>query len=325
MSQYKQLTQEQRYHIYGLLQAGFDQKNIALKIGVDKSTISRELMRNTGHKGYRPKQAHNKALERRHGAAKHIKLTSDLIAIIEDKLIEDWSPDQISGYLNRENQVSISHERIYQHILMDKQNGGRLFKHLRHSNRKRKKRYGTQERRGTIKNRISIDKRPAVVEEKSRLGDWEIDTITGKNHKGALVTIVERKSKYTVIKRVDTKHAEKICGATIELLLSYEGKVHTITADNGKEFALHERVAKALSADVYFAHPYHSWERGLNENTNGLIRQYFPKGSSFENITDDQVMQVMDKLNSRPRKMLDYVAPFEIFLRDRKKDHSMNK
>jgi len=218
-----------------------------------------------------------------------------------------------TGQLKEELGILISHERIYQHIWTDKRHGGTLYKHLRQSNKKRKKQYGSKDKRGQIRNRVSIDERPTIVAEKTRIGDWEIDTVIGQNHQGALVTIVDRVSKFTLIKKVDSKHAEVVTAATITLLQPYLDKTLTITADNGKEFAGHETIKEQLNADVYFAHPYHSWERGLNENTNGLIRQYFTKGSSFENITDDEVEAVMNKLNHRPRKTLKFKTPHKVF------------
>ena len=314
MSVYTQLTQEQRYQIYGFLKAGFSRTAIAKKIGVHKSTVSRELRRNRGKNGYRPKQAHRLASTRRALATKSIKLTPRLIAIIESLIRQDFSPAQVSGFLNRTLSLSVSHEAIYQHILKDKTHGGRLYQHLRHANKKRKKRYGSYDRRGRIVGRVSIDDRPAVVDTKKRIGDWEIDTVIGKNHKGALVTIVERHSKFTLIKRVADKKAGRVTAATIELLKPFRKQVHTITADNGKEFAQHSLIAKDLKSHFFFAHPYHSWERGLNENTNGLIRQYFPKATSFEMITDDQIQFVMDRLNNRPRKTLGFKTPNEVFL-----------
>ncbi len=166
---------------------------------------------------------------------------------------------------------------------------------------------------GQIRGRVSIDERPAIVNAKQRIGDWEIDTIIGKNHKGVLLTAVERKSKFTLIKKLANKKADRMANATVNLLGPYQKKVFTITSDNGKEFANHDRIAKELKTGFYFAHPYHAWERGLNENTNGLIRQYFPKKSSFDNITDDQVQMVMNRLNNRPRKTLGFATPIEMF------------
>jgi IS30 family transposase len=273
------------------------------------------LQRNTGQRGYRPKQAQIKAENRRKLTAKPLKMTAVAIDWIDAKICLHWSPEQISGWLKQAQGLAISHERIYQHIGTDKLNGGRLYSHLRHSGKKRKP-YGSKDKRGQIRNRVSIDDRPLIVSEKIRLGDWEIDTVIGKNHQGALVTIVDRVSKFTLIKKVASKHADVVTEATITLLKPYLDKTLTITADNGKEFAGHEKIKAALNADVYFAHPYSSWERGLNENTNGLIRQFFTKGSSFENITDKDVDEVMEKLNHRPRKTLNYKTPHSVFFAD---------
>jgi IS30 family transposase len=316
MSNYKQLNQAQRYQIEILKKAGKNQKEIAELLGVSESTISRELKRNQGKKGYRPKQAQIKADNRKKQAAKALKMTPNLILLIEAKILLDWSPEQVSGQLKDELGILISHERIYQHIWADKRHGGILYTHLRQYHKKRKKKYGSKDKRGQIRNRVSIDERPAIVAEKTRIGDWEIDTVIGQNHQGALVTIVDRVSKFTLIKKVDSKHAEVVTAATISLLQPYLDKTLTITADNGKEFAGHETIKEQLSANVYFAHPYCSWERGLNENTNGLIRQYFTKGSSFENITDDEVDAVMNKLNHRPRKTLKFKTPHTVFFAD---------
>ena len=313
MGSYTQLTQDKRYQIYAFLKAGFSQTDIAIEIGVHKSTVSRELNRNRGQKGYRPKQAHRKADERRAEAYKFVKMTSQIIPLIEILIRQDFSPEQVCGFLQRKHRIRISHESIYRHILKDKAQGGNLYLHLRHSNKKRKKRYGSYDRRGQIKGRVSIDERPAIVDAKKRLGDWEIDTIIGKNHKGVLLSIVERKSKFTLIRKLPKKQAEVVAEAAVHLLQPYEGKVLTITADNGKEFTHHEHIKELLKTDVYFAHPYHSWERGLSENTNGLIRQYFPKKMSFENIQEQHVHMAMNRLNNRPRKTLEYKTPIEVF------------
>ena len=313
MKTHKQLTLGQRYQIAALKKAGFTNKQIAQNIGTSESTISREFQRNTGKRGYRPKQAHIKALRRKQDATKAVKMTLAIILLIEERIRFGLSPEQVSGWLKEVHGISMSHERIYQHVWENKRKGGDLWQHLRQAHKKRRKKYGSKDKRGQISNRISIEQRPDIVEKKSRIGDWEIDTVIGKNHKGALVTIVERKSKFTLIKKVASKHAEGVTAATIDLLEPYSDKTFTITADNGKEFAGHETIATALDAEVYFAHPYSSWERGLNENTNGLIRQYFPKGSSFENITEEQVEFVMHRLNNRPRKGLNYQTPHAVF------------
>jgi IS30 family transposase len=313
MRQYTQLTQEQRYQIYAFLKAGFSQSAISIEIGVHKSTVNRELNRNKGKKGYRPKQAHNMAISRRRQAEKHISFTPEKMALIEHFILKDFSPEQISGFLNRTYDIKISHETIYQYLLTNKAHGGKLYKHLRRSNRKRKKRYGSYNQRGQIIGRISIDDRPAIVDTKKRIGDWEIDTIIGKGHKGAMLTAVDRKSKFTLIKNLTDRKADLVATELVNLLSPYCQKVFTITSDNGKEFARHDIIAKELKSEFYFAHPYHSWERGLNENTNGLIRQYFPKSTSFEIVTDQQVQKVMDRLNNRPRKTLGFATPNEIF------------
>jgi len=310
---YQQLTQEQRYHIYGLLKAGSTRQNIAEEIGVHKSTVSREIRRNSGQRGYRPKQAQEMATRRKADAPKRIKMTPLLVAKIEEKIKEEWSPEQISGRFSKDEGISISHERIYQHIKADKDQGGTLYTHLRHIGRKRKRRFGAKDRRGDIKNKISIEKRPAVVERKLRIGDWERDLVIGKNHQGALLTIVDRTSKMTLAQKLDGKTSEKVGDATVDLLRPLSAFVETITNDNGKEFADHEMVAEKLNTTVFFCHPYSSFERGINENTNGLIRQYFPKKSSFKNISEKDVQRMVDKLNNRPRRCLNFATPLEVF------------
>ena len=178
-----------------------------------------------------------------------------------------------------------------------------------------RKRYGKMERRGQIPNRLFIEDRPAIVDERKRIGDWEADTIIGKNHRQAIVSIVERKTGLTLIKKVERKTSKAVSQAMIDLLKPYKNKVRTITSDNGKEFAGHEEIAKKLKADFYFAHPYASWERGTNENTNGLIRQYFPKNRDFTTITKKEINFAMERLNNRPRKRLGYRTPNQVFFK----------
>ena len=312
MSYYIQLTQEERYHISVLCKEGFSKTETAKRINRDISTISRKLNRNTGKKGYRPKQAHERALKRRHTSRKAIKFTDKVRQIVDEKISKQFSPDQISGKL-RMLGIHISHEWIYQYLLDDKRSGGQLYKNLRHSHRKRKKRYGSREKRGQIPNRVSIDKRPKVVDARKRIGDWEADTIIGRNHKGAMVTLVERKSKYTLIRKINRKTSLLLNSAISELTKGIKERFITMTVDNGSEFAGHEKITSKLGVDVYFAHPYHSWERGLSENTNGLIRQYFPKKTDFREISNREVLQVQHLLNNRPRKTLDYLTPNEVF------------
>jgi IS30 family transposase len=304
---YTQLTQEQRYQIYALKQVEQTNKRIAEILGVHASTVSRELKRNLGKRGYRPKQADQKAQKRKHGAKRRIG--SETWEYVEQKVKKEWSPEQVSGRLRSHHGIQISHEWIYRYILADKETGGYLYKHLRCQKRNRK-RYGSHERRGSLPNRRSIEERPKIVEERSRIGDWESDTIIGKGHQQAIVTIVDRKSRLLLMQKVEKRTAEKVGEATITMLSTKACK--TLTSDNGKEFANHELVAEALKIDYYFAHPFSAWERGTNENTNGLIRQYFPKHSAFNIITQDHVTTVMDKLNNRPRKCLGFRTPHEV-------------
>jgi IS30 family transposase len=307
---YTQLTREQRYQISALLKMGHNRTEIAAVIGKHKSTISRELSRNKGQRGYRPKQAHRKALSRRHHRRKRISV--ETWELIETKLRLDWSPEQVSGWLNRQSAIQVSHEWIYQYILADKQAGGDLYRHLR-CQKKRRKRYGSYDRRGKMPNRVSIEERPAIVEERTRIGDWEVDTLIGKRHRQAIVTLTERKSRFSLLAKVDQRTADQVGDTVIKLLQPVADRLHTLTADNGKEFADHERIAHALRVDFFFAHPYAAWERGTNENMNGLIRQYIPKTQDFAAVTNALLFWVMNRLNHRPRKCLDFQSPFEVF------------
>lgn len=305
---YTQLTQEQRYQIHALLKMEHSRTEIASALGVHKSTISRELQRNWGKRGYRPKQAHQFTLQRRKKARRRI--TADIWALVEAKLRQDWSPEQIAGRFKEED-IMVSHEHIYQYIYADKRVGGDLWKHLR-CHKKRRKRAGSYDRRGKIPNRKSIEERPEVVEQRTRLGDWEVDLVLGKGHQGVLVTLTERQSRFTLLRKLAGKQAKLVSQAIIELL-QWVTALESITADNGKEFAAHQEISRALSVDFYFAHPYSSWERGTNENTNGLIRQYVPKNRSLKNISFQEEIMIMDRLNLRPRKCLDFRTPFEVF------------
>ena len=311
MKRYSQLTREQRYQIYALKKAGLSQCRIADLLEVHKSTISRELKRNHGKRGYRPKQAHLLAQHRR--LSKYCsRISPNTWQEVEAKLRLDWSPEQIAGWLHLTGRSTVSHERIYQFILADKKNGGNLYKHRR-CQKQRKKRYGTRERRGQLPDRVSIEARPAIVEQRSRLGGWELDTIIGKGQKQAIVSLTERKARLNLIAKVERKTAAMVSSAIIRLLRPHAQQVKTLTSDNGKEFAEHKNIAESLNAGFYFAHPYASWERGTNENMNGLIRQYFPKHRDLRTVTDKEIQLAMDRLNNRPRKCLGYRTPNEVF------------
>lgn len=311
----KHITEQQRYTISAMKKHGYSNTEIAKIIGKNKSSVGRELKRNSDKRDgvYKAELAQRKAHGRHKNKTKRLKFTSEVKAYVEKKIKDDWSPEEISGRAKLDRVNCVSHECIYQYIWQNKRNGGELYLHLRRHGKKYRKRGSLKDSRGIIKNRISIDERPEIVKEKNRFGDLEIDTVIGKNHKGALLTINDRFTSLVWIRRLEGKHAEPLIKKTIEALMPMKVLLHTITGDNGKEFAGHQQIAKELNLDFYFAHPYHSWERGANENTNGLIRQYFPKGSSFENITDKQVAYVQNKLNNRPRKRLGYLSPVEYF------------
>jgi IS30 family transposase len=322
MRAYKQLTEEDRIEIYAMKQAGKQQNQIAAALGVSPGTISRELSRNTGLRGYRPKQAQQKALQRRLTARKAVKMTPETVDYIESRLRQEHSPEQIAERMKCDPSwrgPTVSHERIYQHIWQDKAHGGTLYTHLRIGGTKqRRKRRNSRDMRGTIKNRVGIEHRPPIVDRKIRIGDWEGDTVVGKNHQGALVTLVDRKSKLTLMGRVNRYTAEAVEQAIIALMDMLPRRTYTLTVDNGKEFSNHESIAATLEIKVFFADPYSAWQRGLNENTNGLIRQYVPKGSDIRTLTDEQIEHIMDRLNNRPRKSLGFLTPNEVFY-ERKK------
>jgi transposase, IS30 family len=307
---YTQLTQEQRYQIYALLKIGHNGTEIAQVLGSHKSTISRELRRNCGQRGYRPKQAHCLAISRRFH--RQVRIQPETWKMIEDKVKLDWSPEQISGWLRRTQAFRVSHEWIYQYILMDKHRGGHLFEHLR-CQKKRRKRYGREDRRGQLPNRVSIEQRPEIVAQRLRLGDWEVDTMIGNRHHQALVTLTERKSRFALLRKVEQKTADQVRNALIDMLKPFPNRLHTLTSDNGKEFAESEEIAKELKIDFFFAHPYAAWERGSNENMNGLIRQYIPKKRDFASVDETEVELIMDRLNTRPRKCLGFISPLEKF------------
>jgi len=312
---FKHLTQEQRYHIEAYKKAGYSNKLIAKEIGVAPSTVGRELKRNSSpiQGRYGANSAHEMAILRKSAnSSVPSKMRKDTLLIIEEYIQKDWSPEQVAAMLQIEYNISISFVHIYNYIYEDKKRDGTLHTHLRFYNKKRRVKYGTRCSNG-LKNRVSISKRDKIVEEKKRLGDFEMDTIIGKGKRGAITTIVDRASAFVKISIPTTKKAIDIEKESLRLLTPFKEIIHTITSDNGLEFANHENISKALNCNYYFCHPYSSWERGLNEYTNGLIRQYIPKGSSFENITQERIQEIEDKINHRPRKNLGWRTPYEVF------------
>jgi len=309
---YKQLTREKRYILYALKQEGCSMRRIAGRLGVHASTVYREVWRNRSGRGYRPSSGHRQAVGRRKVSRKPEKLTLPVRKLLRGYLKKCWSPEQISGRLKLDGILEISHETVYKYVRQDRDGGGRLHKFLRRQ-RKYRRHYGDMKRH-RIANAVSIDERPSIVNGKTRIGDWEADTIVPASNKEAvLVTLVDRVSKYLFIGKVDRRDSYSTANRIIDLLCKYKNKVHTITSDNGAEFSCHKIVSNRLGAKFYFAHPYKSWERGLNENTNGLIRQYFPKKTSFENISYYRLIQVACNINDRPRKTLGYMTPREVF------------
>ena len=307
---YKQLIEGQRYQIEAYLREGFSYREIGKRLQVSHSTISREVRRNRIRDNhYLPEVAHAKTVKRRCQAAKS-SVPALTITFVEFGLSQKWSPEQIAG-VGKIIGHSVSHEWIYGFVQRDKLSGGKLHKQLRHSRRKYRK--GSRAKRVIIPNRVGIERRPAIVDKKKRFGDWEADTVLGKNGTGAIVSLVERKSKLYLIRKVPAKSAADVSRAMIGMLWRYRGHVRTITADNGAEFCAHELVAEKLKTDIYFANPYSSWERGLNENFNGLLRQYIRKGTDLRTVTDKQIAAVERALNARPRKCLGFKQPSVVF------------
>ena len=311
----KHLTVEQRYTISVLLKEGKSQKEISRIIEKSESCISREINRNKDAKTgiYKNNLADRKCRERHRKKPKRSWLSDSLKEQIALYLKKKYSPEQIHGRFKLEGKQMVSHECIYQYIWKDKKQGGSLYSYLRTQGQRYRRRGRLTDKRGLITDRKSIDLRPQIVNEKERIGDLEIDLIIGKNHKGVLLTINDRVTKMAKIRLLPSKEAEEVAKGTIDALKDWPF-VKTITSDNGKEFALHQTIAKALNIEYYFAKPYHSWERGANENMNGLIRQYAPKKIEFSYLSKKTPQYIEHQLNNRPRKTLGYFTPYEVHL-----------
>jgi len=313
---YKHLSREERYTISILRRKGESNSSIATILNRNVSTIRRELNRNaTVTGGYRYELADKTATKRSSTAScRSSRICEVSWSFARMQLTqEQWSPEQITGELIEQGMKSISHETIYLRIYKDRKNGGELHKHLRHKVKSYKNRSLKNDKRGKIANQTSIDLRPEEVDQRLSVGHWEIDTVIGRPSGNVLVTMVERFSRYTLIARAENKTAEAVTMALLTRMAPQRAKVDTLTYDNGKEFSKHLFIDDVLDSQGYFAHPYSSWERGLNENTNGLIRQYFPKRTDFGVISDEEIALVERKLNSRPRKCLDRKTPNSIF------------
>ncbi len=312
---HKHLSLQERYYIEISLKQGLSQNAISKALNRSQGTISKEIKRNRGARGYKHKQADSFAYQRVVDKPKAIKLTDEIKLFVNEELTtHQSSPEQVVGRLKKLKGISLHHETIYRYILKDKRDDGDLYLNLRCKAKPYRKRYGvsTNSTRG-IPDRVDIDQRPEEANNRSRVGDWEGDTVIGAMHKGAIVTLDERVSKLRLALPMISKFAEDTKSAIIELLEPIKEFVKTITFDNGKEFAKHKDMASTLECDTYFAKPYRSWERGQNENANGLLRQYFPKGMQFVDVKRKEVVEAVHRLNSRPRKCLDYATPYEAF------------
>lgn len=302
------LSQHERYRIHSLREAGCSLRGIALALDRSPSTISRELRRNRVDRYYEPIRAQRLSERRRSQASQRTRIAAEHIECIEACLREDWSPEQIAGTTGL-----ASHEWIYQHVYADQRQGGTLFKSLRRRRRKRRRR-GLRDGRGQLRHRRNWRERPPVVEQRSRLGDWEIDSMHASRGKAVVVTMTERRSRVHLLAHSPDGTADNVRQAIVGRLGHLYRGVHTLTADNGKEFAQHQRLGAALQADVYFADPYSAWQRGSNENANGLVRQYLPRDMDFATITDEQLRWIEQRLNTRPRKILGFKTPLDIFV-----------
>ena len=308
------LTQEQRYTIEVLNREYYTQTDIAARINKHKSVVCRELKRNKDLRNgsYKATLAQKKCNNRHIKKNKNIVFDQEMMSYVNLWTKEDYSPMQIVGRAKKEGVACVSHERIYQHVWDDKKQGGELYLHLRNGRKRYRKRGAEKDKRGQIPNRINIKDRPKEVEERQFFGDFEVDLIIGKNHKKALVTANDRATGVLRMKKIDSKEAINVENAVIEMLQDLE--VKTLTSDNGKEFANHQNIAGKLSLNYYFADAYCSWQRGSNENLNGLVRQYFPKGYDFNLITNERVLEVQEKLNNRPRERFGFLTPNEVYL-----------
>lgn len=311
---YHQITEGERYQIAALKKQGLKNARIAEAIGRHRSTVGRELKRNLSNFGiYRPSKAQEKTNGRRSRSRRNQQFTTHDLWLVDAYLIKQYSPEQVSGFLKRKKLLSISHETIYRHIWKDKAEGGGLHKHLRTAQKQRRKRYGAYDSRGRLAGKRHISERPAGAENRSRIGHWEIDTVMGKGDTHCVVTMVDRKTGYVEIGKLAARTHEETNRRIIELMKRHPNKFKSITSDNGTEFHGYKDVEAATGVPFYFATPHHSWERGTNENTNGLIRQYLRKGRSMANLTQEQCDRIAEKLNTRPRKRHGYRTPDECF------------
>ncbi len=320
MTRYRQLTSGERYALSALRKQGCNQAAIARALGRHRSTISREVRRNSKDRGgrvYRPDLADDYARWRRGRSRRNERFGPSDWGMVEACLRQQWSPEQAAAWLRRTRKLSISHETIYRHVWRDRKQGGRLYLHLRCSPKQRRKRYGRYDSRGRLARKRSISERPAGAENRSRVGHLEADTVIGNiSDKHCVLTFVDRKSGYVMIGKLEARTVEATNRRAVRMINNAARPTHTVTADNGTEFHGYEAIEAATGSKFFFAAPYHSWERGTSENTNGLIRQYLPKRTSMAHVTQRTCNNIAHKLNTRPRKRLDYRTPEECYVQN---------
>ena len=321
---YARLTDRERFHIKTRLDAGDSMRSIAGALRRSPSTVAREVRRNVEPKGYCALAASRKAAARQRGKSPPRRMTPDTVALVNALLRIKWSPERITGFLRLILGLQAPCPvTIYEHVRRDRLGGGRLFNCLRHGGRRRKSRW-TSRYEGRIPNRADIDERPAVVDVRTRVGDWEADLVMGAGHRGAIVTALERRTGLLLAKSVRRKTADATARALLDMLRPHRGDVRTLTFDNGREFSQHERIARSLGCDCYFAKPYHSWEKGAVENVNGLLRQYFPKRLRLDRLDAQALRDAVADLNNRPRKRLEWDSPLLAYQRETQKGAQMD-
>jgi transposase, IS30 family len=311
---YRQLSPEERYMLAALRRQGFNQSEIARALGRHRSTVCREVRRNSTRADgrYRAFTAQERTNGRRSRSRRNRRFTAGDFALVDELLCRQWSPEQVAGHLARTGRLSISHETIYRHVWRDKKAGGTLHTHLRGARKRRRKRYGAYDSRGRLSGKRTISERPPEVESRQSVGHWEADTVMGAGTRDCVVTLVERKTGLVLVGKLSDRTAASL-SRRLTRLIRGAGRVETVTADNGTEFHGYERVERLTGAAFYFARPYHSWERGSNENANGLIRQYLPKGASMAGLSQHRCNAIARQLNTRPRKRLGFKTPLECY------------
>jgi len=314
---YHQITYEERYTLGLLRRKGLSAAAIARVLGRHRSTIVREIRRNRARSdaSYRPQLADGYARGRRSHARRNRRFSAADFRLVRRFLVQQWSPEQVAGYLRRQGLLRISHETIYRYVWSDKRAGGRLYTHLRGAQKQRRKRYRSYDSRGRLAGKRPITERPAAVETRKQLGHWEVDTVLGAGTRDCLLSIVERKTGYLVLGKLRARTTAEVNRRGTQLIRRQPHPVRTITADNGTEFHGYASIENKTQARFYFAAPHHAWERGTNENTNGLIRQYLPKRQSMNKLTQKDCNRIAATLNARPRKRLGYRTPEECYAR----------